>query len=94
MEIFESSYACSPSALSGALSGVHGPAGLGTWAAVGRAGGVRAVAPASTTTQGTGVSIAMRDKTAVPAAATALLPISDVVVNDGFAGIRSWSPPV
>ena len=26
--------------------------------------------------------------------ATALLPISDVVVFDGFAGIRSWSPPV
>jgi hypothetical protein len=26
--------------------------------------------------------------------ATALLPISDVVVFDGAAGIRSWSPPV
>ena len=26
--------------------------------------------------------------------ATALLPISDVVVFDGFAGCRSWSPPV
>jgi hypothetical protein len=38
--------------------------------------------------------------TTVPAAATAtskanaLLPISDVVVFDGLAGIRSWSPPV
>jgi acyl-CoA hydrolase len=26
--------------------------------------------------------------------ATASLPISDVVVFDGAAGIRSWSPPV
>jgi hypothetical protein len=26
--------------------------------------------------------------------ANVLLPISDVVVFDGFAGIRSWSPPV
>lgn len=26
--------------------------------------------------------------------ATALLPISDVVVFDGFAGCRFWSPPV
>jgi hypothetical protein len=26
--------------------------------------------------------------------ANALLPISDVVVFDGAAGIRSWSPPV
>jgi hypothetical protein len=26
--------------------------------------------------------------------ANALLPISDVVVFDGLAGIRSWSPPV
>jgi len=25
---------------------------------------------------------------------SALLPISDVVVFDGVAGIRSWSPPV
>jgi hypothetical protein len=38
--------------------------------------------------------------TTVPAIATttskanALLPISDVVVFDGLAGIRSWSPPV
>ena len=26
--------------------------------------------------------------------ATALLPITDVVVLDGTAGIRTWSPPV
>ena len=26
--------------------------------------------------------------------ANALLPISDLVVFDGLAGIRSWSPPV
>jgi len=37
--------------------------------------------------------------TTVPAAAAArkanvLLPSSDVVVFDGLAGIRSWSPPV
>lgn len=40
--------------------------------------------------KGTGVS------TIAPTAykATALLPISDVVVFDGAAGIRSWSPPV
>jgi hypothetical protein len=39
----------------------------------------------------------MRDRTAVTQAAvkaTALLPISVAVDTDGYAGIRSWSPPV
>ncbi len=52
-------------------------------------------APTGTYGQGTGVSVAMRNRTVAPIAkATALLPISDVVVVDGLAGIRSWSPPV
>jgi hypothetical protein len=52
----------------------------------------RVLAPASAAIQGTTVSIAMK--------ATALLPISDVAVVNGFgglAGIRTshnWSPPV
>jgi len=41
--------------------------------------------------QGTRVSAAASTATYK---ATALLPISDVVVFDGFAGCRSWSPPV
>jgi hypothetical protein len=37
----------------------------------------------------------MREKTVITQASTsALLPISDVVVFDGLAGSRSWSPPV
>jgi hypothetical protein len=57
-------------------------------------GGTRVTAPFFAEVQGTGVSIALRDKTVAPmAAATALLPISDVVVDD-VAGIRTWSPPV
>jgi hypothetical protein len=73
-------YTCSPFALSGAFSGAHAIV-AGPWKA---------------STQGTGLSIAMRDRTAVPASirTTALLPISDVVAVNGFAGIRSWSPPV
>lgn len=52
-------------------------------------------APAGTYGQGTGVSVATRNRTVAPIAqATALLPISDVVVFDALAGIRSWSPPV
>lgn len=98
MENFETTYACSPSVLSGSFSGAHSAFAAGTWTAfglgLGRQGGVRVVAPFSTEVQGTGLSIAMRDKTAAPATATALLPTSDVVVTDGFAGIRSWSPPV
>jgi len=80
-------YTCSPFALSGAFSGAHSIV-AGPWTAY---------------AQGTGLSIAMRDKTDVSAQVlasartTALLPISDVVavkVDNGFAGIRSWSPPV
>ena len=68
----------------------------------------RVTAPASAAIQGTSVSIAtlsMRETTPVTAPiaqtkATALLPISDVAVVNGFgglAGIRTshnWSPPV
>ena len=62
----------------------------------------RVLAPAAATVQGTGVSIAMRDRTqatvqAATRKATALLPISDVVDTNGFVGLagsRSWSPPV
>jgi hypothetical protein len=54
---------------------------------------VRVTAPFAAAVQGTGLPIAMRDRTAATSK-TALLPISDVVVFDGFAGIRSWSPPV
>ena len=81
-------YTCSPFALSGAFSGAHSIV-AGPWTAY---------------AQGTGLSIAMRDKAIVTstqvlasARTTALLPISDVVavkVDNGFAGIRSWSPPV
>lgn len=66
----------------------------GTWTAYGDVTrGVVALAPRFAEVQGTGVSIAMRNRTTTPKA-TALLPISDVVVFDGLAGIRSWSPPV
>lgn len=48
-----------------------------------------------------GLSVANRDRTAAvhttkaaAQSAISLLPISDVVVFDGLAGIRSWSPPV
>lgn len=71
----------------------HGAGLTGTWTAYG-VEGVRVTAPLAAAVQGTGVSIAMRNRTAVTAKATALLPISDVVVFDGLAGIRSWSPPV
>ena len=68
----------------------------------------RVTAPASAAIQGTSVSIAslaMRETAPVTAPiaqskATALLPISDVAVVNGFgglAGIRTshnWSPPV
>jgi hypothetical protein len=46
------------------------------------------VAPVYQAIKGTTVSAIAARK------ASALLPISDVVVFDGFAGIRSWSPPV
>ena len=80
MENIETYKTCSPFTLSGAFSGAH----------------VIVAGPWKAYTQGTGLSIAMRDRTAVPALSTrttALLPISDVAVN-GVAGIRSWSPPV
>jgi len=63
-----------------------------------------AVVTGTWTAQGTGVSVAYRNRTSIaPMAAvtgSALLPISDVVDVariEGFgasAGIRSWSPPV
>ncbi len=98
MEIFETTYACSPSARSGAPVGTRSTGAPSTWTAFGHEGGARVLAPVVATAQGTGVSVAMRDRIYTNAAdaavkATALLPISatDVV---GVAGIRSWSPPV
>jgi hypothetical protein len=97
VENIKPSYACSPSALSGAL-GTRFAAAPSTWTAFGHEGGVRVLAPVFRTVQGTTLSIAMRDRitnvaqTAVKA--TALLPISVAVDTDGYAGIRSWSPPV
>lgn len=98
MEIYQTTYACSPAALSGACSEAH-TAGTATAYGLGRTSGVMTVAPVSLTAQGTGVSIAMRDRTAATQATrtTALFPISDVAATlgvGGLAGIRSWSPPV
>ena len=98
MEIFETSYACSPSARSGALAGNRFAAAPSTWTTLGHEGGVRVLAPVFASVQGTSVSIAMRDRitnrTRTAVKATALLPISVAVDTDGYAGIRSWSPPV
>lgn len=47
-------------------------------------------APVYVAVKGTTVSATATTSTK----ANALLPISDVVVFDGLAGIRSWSPPV
>jgi hypothetical protein len=99
VENFAPSYACSRSARSGAFLGACSTGVTGTWTAYGLGLGHSGVvlAPVSTQVQGTAVSIAaLRDKATAQAMArtTALLPISDVVVFDGFAGIRSWSPPV
>ena len=52
--------------------------------------GAAHAAPVSVAFKGTTVS-AIATTTSK---ANALLPISDVVVFDGLAGIRSWSPPV
>jgi hypothetical protein len=98
VENIETSYACSPSALSGALAGIRFAAAPSTWTAFGHEGGVRVLAPVFAPVQGSTLSIAMRDRitnrseTAVKA--TALLPNSVAVDTDGYAGIRSWSPPV
>ena len=65
----------------------------------------RVTAPVPAAIQGTSVSIAARSMHATTpgtaliaqSKATALLPISDVAVVNGFgglAGIRTWSPPV
>jgi hypothetical protein len=47
---------------------------------------------------GRDLTVAHRNRTSIaPMVAvkgSALLPISDVVVFDGVAGFRSWSPPV
>ena len=97
MENIETSYACSPFALPGALVGIRFAGAPSTWTAFGHEGGVRVLAPVFRTVQGTTLPIAMRDRTAVSQAAvkaTALLPISVAVDTDGYAGIRSWSPPV
>jgi hypothetical protein len=64
----------------------------GTWLPTG-APVTRVTAPLAAAVDGTGMPISMRYRTAT-AKTNAQLPISDVVVFDGFAGIRSWSPPV
>jgi hypothetical protein len=82
----------------------HRMAPSASWTAYGLEAS-RVLAPASAAIQGTTVSIAVRETTQVAARiaqpkATALLPISDVAVVNGFgglAGIRTshnWSPPV
>jgi hypothetical protein len=91
----------SPSALCVAR---HRMAPTTMWTAYGLEA-ARVTAPVYAAAQGTSVSIAtlsMRETTPVTtliaqAKATALLPISDVAVVNGFgglAGIRTWSPPV
>ena len=98
MENIETSYACSPSALPGAVAGIRFAGAPSTGMTFGHEGGVRVLAPVFAPVQGSTLSIAMRDRitnrsqTAVKA--TALLPISVAVDTDGYAGIRSWSPPV
>ena len=56
------------------------------------------VAPFITGLKGTGLPVAMRDRTAVaPTATPALIvsaPLTSDVVFNGPLGIRSWSPPV
>ena len=96
MENIETSYACSPSALPGAVAGIRFAGAPSTGMTFGHEGGVRVLAPVFAPVQGTSVSIAMRDRITVTAQtkATALLPISVAVDTDGYAGIRSWSPPV
>lgn len=98
MENIKTSNACSPFALSGALVGTRSAAAPSTWTAFGHEGGARVLAPVVPPAQGTTLPIAMRDRTDVTtqaaAKATALLPISVVVDFDGYAGIRTWSPPV
>ena len=95
MEKIPTTSFASPSALCVAR---HRMAPTTMWAA-------RVTAPASAAIQGTSVSIAtlaVRETTPGTALiaqskATALLPISDVAVVNGFgglAGIRTWSPPV
>jgi hypothetical protein len=63
-------------------------AATGTWT------GQAASVAFGTELQGTGVSAAARSRFDVAPTATAQLPISDVVMTDGNAGIRAWSPPV
>jgi hypothetical protein len=98
VENIETSYTCSPSARSGALAGIRFAAAPSTWTAFGHEGGVRVLAPVFAPAQGTTLSIAMRDRisnrTRTAVKATALLPFSVAVDTDGYAGIRSWSPPV
>ena len=99
MENIETTYACSPFALSGALVGIRFAAAPSTCTAFGHEGGVRVLAPVSPAAQGTTPSIAMRDRItnrtqAAAVKASALLPISVDVDTDDDAGIRSWSPPV
>jgi hypothetical protein len=95
VENIATTYACSPS-----LAAAHSTV-AGAWTAYGRSprmGGAIVLAPRPTSVEGTGLSIVMRDKTAIAATAiskaTITLPNSDVVVFGDNAGIRSWRPPV
>lgn len=92
MEINTTSYVCQPLV----------PAAAGTAHGLGWTSEVRAQAPTFLTVQGTGLSSAMRDRTATNGTDapktrnTALLPIKatdeDYVFGAGV-GFRSWSPP-
>lgn len=95
MENIKTTYACSPS-----LAAAHSTV-AGAWTAYDRSVlmvGVVVPAPLSSGVEGTGLSISMRDKTAVATTAiskaTSTLPTSDVAVFGDNAGIRTWSPPV
>jgi hypothetical protein len=52
------------------------------------------VAPAVAEFQGTRMSAVARTRFAVAPKAIVQLPYSGVVLTDGNAGIRAWSPPV
>ncbi|MBA2769711.1 MAG: hypothetical protein H0U35_11400 [Sporichthyaceae bacterium] len=74
-----------------------GPAGIWTVAGL-RDGVARVIAPRKFGYEGTSLSGANRDRTSARSSqaatsAISLLQTSNVVFN-GFAGIRSWSPPV
>lgn len=73
-------------------------AGIWTFASL-RDEMARVITPRAVGYEATSLSGASRDRTSVrsqiaPTSAISLLPTSNDVVFNGFAGIRSWSPPV